>query len=192
MKNRITASAKFGRQRGAAVWVVLVVLALATLGAWRYNEHRTKERQAIRQSQEAAEKQALQARAEQERKALEQRKAQEQAQRDSLTMSLKAVDDLVARWNDAVKVASTTGRIALSGPVATLQSIKRETEQVTVPPCLDNGKADLVKSMASTEKGFLVFMRNELNIGNTLSQGDFDDAAKAMEAYKLGRAGCPA
>ncbi|MVT28776.1 hypothetical protein GO496_10580 [Acidovorax citrulli] len=73
-------------------------------------------------------------RVDEERKALEQRKAQEQAQKDALASSLKAMDTLVARWDDAVKVASTTGRIALSGPVATLQAIRRETEGVTVPP----------------------------------------------------------
>ncbi len=36
-------------------------------------------------------------------------------------------------------------------------------------------------------------MRNELNIGSTLAQSDFDEAAAAMEIYrKRGRAGCPA
>ncbi|MGP3505821.1 hypothetical protein FRC97_19130 [Paracidovorax citrulli] len=179
-------------QRGYVVWVVLLVLAVAVIGAWRYSEHRSRERVAAQQAQEAAAKRAQQARIDEERKALEQRKAQEQAQKDALASSLKAMDTLVARWDDAVKVASTTGRIALSGPVATLQAIKRETEGFTVPPCLDAGKAGLLRSMSSTEKGFLTFMRNELNIGSTLAQSDFDDAAAAMEIYKRGRAGCPA
>ncbi len=179
-------------QRGYVVWVVLLALAVAVIGAWRYSEHRSRERVAAQQAQEEAEKRAQQARVDEERKVLEQRKAQEQAQKDALASSLKAMDTLVARWDDAVKVASTTGRIALSGPVATLQAIKRDTEGVTVPPCLDAGKAGLLRSMSSTEKGFLTFMRNELNIGSALSQSDFDEAAAAMEIYKRGRAACPA
>lgn len=172
------------RERGAAVWVILVVLVAVVLGAWQYNEHRTKRRLAEAQKVE-------QNRIEQERKAMEERLAKEKAQRDALSTALKAVDDVVARWNDALKLASTTSRISLSGPVASLQSIKRDAEQLTVPPCLDQGRVDLVRSMSSTEKGFLVFMRNELRLGDVLAQGDFEEAAKAMDAFKKSRAACP-
>lgn len=106
------------RQRGYAVWVILLVLVAAVLGAWRFSEYRAAQKL-------LAEKQAQQTRAEQERQALEERLAKEKAQRDSLTMALKAFDDVVLRWNDAVKVAGTTSRISLSGPVATLQEIGR-------------------------------------------------------------------
>ena len=176
------------RQRGYAVWVILLVLVAAVLGAWRFSEYRAAQKLLAK---ETAEKQAQQTRAEQERQALEDRLAKEKAQRDSLTMALKAFDDVVLRWNDAVKVAGTTSRISLSGPVATLQAIRRDAEKITAPPCLDAGKVELLKSMSSTEQGFLVFMRNELKLGDVLSKGDFEDAEKAMVAFKLARESCP-
>lgn len=175
-------------QRGLSLWVILLVLTVAVVGAWRYGEHRTAQKILAK---EAAEKQAQQTRLEQERKALEERLAKEKAQRDSLGSALKAFDDIVVRWNDAVKVAGTTGRISLSGPVATLQAIRRDTEQITAPPCLDAGKVELLKSMNSTERGFLVFMRNELKLGDVMAKGDFDDAEKAMSAFKVARDSCP-
>lgn len=176
---------RHARERGAALWVILVAMVVLVFGAWRYNVHRSEQRLA-----EA--KRVEQTRIDQERKATEERLAKERAQRDALTSTLKAVDNLVAKWEDATKLASTTARMSLSGPVSSLQSIKREAEQLTVPPCLDQGKVELVKSMSSTEKGYLVFMRNELRLGDVLAQADFDDAAKAMEAFRKSRAECPA
>ena len=194
MKNRSertyksTGSAADTSQRGYVIWVILLVLVAAVLGAWRYSEHRAAQKQIAK---EVAERQVQQTRAEQERKAVEERLAKEKAQRDALSTSLKAVDDVVARWNDALKIASTSSRVSLPGPVATLQAIRRDAEQIVAPPCLDVGKAELIKSMSSTEQGFLVFMRNELKLGDVLSKGDFDDAAKAMAAFKRERETCP-
>lgn len=185
-KNVRVAAAK--SQRGYSVWVMILVLLAAVLGAWRFSEYRTAQKLLAK---ETAEKKALETRAEQERQALEERLAKEKVQRDSLSTALKAFDDVVVRWNDAVKVAGTTGRISLSGPVTALQAIRRDAEKITAPPCLDAGKAELLKSMSSTEQGFLVFMRNELKLGDVLSKGDFEDAEKAMVAFKLAREACP-
>ena len=126
-----------------------------------------------------------------ERQELERRVAKEKEQRDTLSSSLKSVDDLLVRWEDAVRVAGTSSRIALPTPVAVLQATRREAESLTVSPCLDDAKVQLVQSMNSTIEGFLVFMRNELKIGDTLAQIDFDEAAKRMKAFKEGRAACP-
>ena len=178
-----------GAQRGHVLWVLLGLLTVLVIGAWKYGEYRSEKRQI---ALEAAAKQAQQARAEQERKVLEERLAKEKAERDALTTSLKAFDGILARWNDAVKVASTTGRISLSGPVAALQAIRREAEQIVPPPCLDAGKAELIKSMESTEKGFLAFMRNELKLGEVLAKIELEEAEKSMAVYKQGRESCPA
>ncbi len=143
-------------QRGYVVWVVLLAIAVAVIGAWRYSEA-PKQRAGGRAAGAGGCGKASPSRPGSTRS--ERRssnvKHKEQAQKDALASSLKAMDTLVARWDDAVKVASTTGRIALSGPVATLQAIRRETEGVTVPPLPDAGKAGLLRSMSSTEKGFL-------------------------------------
>ncbi|AGX88418.1 hypothetical protein Cenrod_2359 [Candidatus Symbiobacter mobilis CR] len=46
--------------------------------------------------------------------------------------------------------------------------------------------------MNSTEKGFLTFMRNELNMGQIFSESYFENASKSMEKFKEGQASCPA
>jgi len=180
------------RQRGRVLWVVLLGAALAVGGAWKYRQGQNEKRAQAQQVEAQRIQQENETRAQAERKELEARIAKEKQQRDALTSSLTAIDALVARWVDAVKVAGTTSRIALGPQVAALQAIKREAEQLTVPPCLDQGKADLVQAMTATVDGFLTFMRNELNIGQQLSKADFEASARHMESYKSGRSSCPA
>jgi hypothetical protein len=42
-----------------------------------------------------------------------------------ITTSLAALTKLHTQWNDTVKLAESTGRVALSGPIGALQDIKR-------------------------------------------------------------------
>ena len=56
---------------------------------------------------------------------------------------------------------------------------------------MDEAKTNLVQSMNSTIEGFLVFMRNELKLGDTLAQIHFEEAAMHLKAFKAGRAACP-
>ena len=175
------------RQNGS-VWIILLVLVVLVVGSWQYSAYKSEQK---RIAQEAARQRVEEQRREAERQQLERRLAEEKRQRDALTSANKALDDLLGRWEDAVKVAGTTGRIALSGPVTTLQNLRRETEQLTVSPCLDQPKSLLVQSMGSTIEGFLTFMRNELKIGDTLAQIDFDAAGKHMAAFRAARANCP-
>ncbi len=185
------------------MWVLLAALAAAVIAAWQYSAYKDRERaraesaravaaQRAEVERVAKERKELEERQARERKAVEDRQAQEKEQKDALASSLKDVDSMVRRWDDAVKLAGTTGRINLSGPVSTLQAVKRDAEQLVVPPCLDTGKAELVKSMSQTIEGFLVFMRNELKLGETLAQIHFDEAKTAMSAFQRARASCPA
>ncbi len=184
---------KQGKKRGisnqrGSVWVIFAVLIAVVLGAWQYNNYKTETRRIAR---EASQRQAEDSRREAERQQLEKRLAEEKQQRDALTASNKALDELIGRWGDAVKVAGTTGRIALSGPVATLQNVRREAQQLTLSPCMDQAKSLLTQSMDSTVEGFLEFMRNQLKIGDKLAQIDFDAAEKHMAAFRIARANCP-
>lgn len=178
-------------QRGRVLVVLLLGIVLAVGGAWKYRQVQNEKRAQAQQADAQRMQQEQETRAQAERKELESRIAKEKQQRDTLSSSLTAVDALVARWVDAAKVAGTTSRIALGPQVAALQAIKREAEQLTVPPCLDQGKADLVLAMTATADGFLTFMRNELNLGEQLSKADFEAAAKHMASYKSGRGSCP-
>lgn len=179
---------KSGKAHKRSNFLVILVLAVLGIGASIYSAQSRKSARLQEEQRIAAQENA---RAQAERLELERRQAQEKAQNDALKSSLKTVDDLAARWDDAVKVALTSGRIALPSPVGILQSTRREAEQLTVPPCLDEAKAQLVKSMNSTIEGFLVFMRNELKIGDALAQIHFEESSKQMRAFKEGRSACP-
>lgn len=81
---------------------------------------------------------------------------------------------VLVEWDDAVKVAASTGRIALSAPVARLQEIKRKADSITVSSRFINCHPHLVKYMEATIDGFLEFMRD----------GETDSIKKALEAQQ--------
>lgn len=177
-----------GKSASGRILLVILLLVVFGVGASIYSAQSKKSARLQEEQRIAAQEKA---RVQAERQELEHRQVQKKAQNDALKSSLKVVDGLVVRWDDAVKVALTSGRIALPGPVGILQATRREAEELTVPPCLDEAKAHLVKGMNSTVEGFLVFMRNELKIGDTLAQIHFEESAKGMKAFKEGRASCP-
>lgn len=167
------------RQQGS-VWIIFLVLILGVAGAWQFSEYKT------RNAQKATAEQAREA----ERAALERRLADEKAQKDVLTVSSKAVDALLARWDDAVKLAGTTSRIALPTQVAALQDIRRDASALTVPPCMDPAKVHLVNSMQATIDAFMAFMRNDMKLGEVFAQEKFDEARIAFAAFKDSRLSC--
>lgn len=178
------------RSQKGSVWVILLVLAALVLGAWQYSEHKAEQKRAAREAAENEAQQRERAAREAERLELEKRLAAEKAKSDALVTANKALDALLIRWDDALKVAHSTGRIALATPVASLQGLRREAAELTVSPCMDPAKALLEKSMQNTVDGFIVFMRNELKIGDVLAQGNFEDAAAQFTAFKQARAQC--
>lgn len=64
-------------------------------------------------------------------------------------------------FNDYVEIASSTSRIALTGPVTEMQNIKKEAQSLIVPTCLDHARSLLVDSMSANVSGFLLFMAQE-------------------------------
>ena len=69
--------------------------------------------------------------------------------------------DLYRRWADAERLALSTGRIALSGPIAAMQAIQREAEIITSPACLDDARKALVDLTQKSSQGLLEFMGKE-------------------------------
>jgi len=65
---------------------------------------------------------------------------------------------IARRWQDSVTLAGSTSRIALSGPVATMQSVERDTENTPVPKCLEGARTLLTLSMTDAITGFVDFM----------------------------------
>lgn len=175
------------RQEQGSIWIILVVLVAVVVGSWQYSEYKAAQKQRIAAEAQA---QAAQRKRDEERAELEKRVAQEKEQQDALTAANKALDLVLTRWNDATKVAGTTGRIALAAPVSTLQAVRREAEALSVSPCMDPAKALLVSSMQHTIDAFITFMRNKLDIGDTLAQPSFEEASKQFAAFTTARAEC--
>lgn len=74
---------------------------------------------------------------------------------------IKLAEATMTEWDDAVTLASNTSRIALSGPISDLQSIKRKIESATVPECAKKVQILQVKSMESVIKAFFSFMADD-------------------------------
>lgn len=182
-------------QNGLSLIAVILVVAVLGMGAAIYLNERGKsaEREArqkeiaVQRAEEAAQNQ----RAEVERSALEKQAAQAAKPADPLAASLKAADDLYLRWQDAREVATSSSRMALSGPLATLQAVRRDAKELTVPPCLDRGKEELLAGMDLTIEGVLVFMQNPAKMGDLLAQEKFLDAGKRFQNYRADRSMCP-
>lgn len=177
-------------QQQGSVWAILLVLFSLVVGSWQYSEHKAEKKRLAAEQLAAIVKQTRDAEQAELEKRLAQEKQEQQTQKDALNAANRALDAVLSRWDDAIKVASTTGRIALAGPVSTLQGIRRETEALTLVPCLNPAKELLVASMHNTIDGFITFMRNELKIGDTLAKPYFDNASKKLAELASARAGC--
>ena len=80
---------------------------------------------------------------------------------DSAESRSEGIADLQAikqRWDDGVNVASSTSRIALSGPAMNLQQIRRDLDGVKTGECLADAKSALAEGMDATISGVLAFM----------------------------------
>lgn len=190
----MSTSASRSDRSGYLLWGILAGLLALLVAALVYRQHRTEqlkiqaEQQEIADRAEAQRQQQLQQ--EEQRREEQAQLAAEEERRGAFAASLKAIDEQMTLWEDAERVASTTGRIALSGPVTNLQTIRRDTAQLAVTTCLGPARDSLVKSMDATIEGFLTFMRNDLHMGEALSRGNFEEASKEMAAYKQLRSIC--
>ena len=93
---------------------------------------------------------------------------------------------LESKWVDALRVAKATSRIALSGPIAQLQAIRRDAEAVVVSECLTDAKSSLRNHMDATINAFLAFMaKNESE-----AQSELQRASIAILDYERSRGSC--
>ncbi len=74
---------------------------------------------------------------------------------------MEAAESVFEKWDDAIALASNTSRGDLSGPIASLQEIKREAGDLDAPACSENVGESLVTLMESFIEGFLSFMADE-------------------------------
>lgn len=182
---RPTAPAKRARPATSIIWgIALLFLAgIAYLAL-----QRVAALQEAVESKPAPDTDALaRAKAREER---ELRKEQERARlKSEVDKAAAALAQNHRKWVDTSELASSTSRLSLSGPVATLQSILRDSEAVLVPPCLSDAKTKLLTGMRLDIDGYLTFMRDANNKFTTLILST--KAATAFDEYKALSTTCP-
>ncbi len=68
---------------------------------------------------------------------------------------------LIDRWRDAATLADSTARVALAGPIADLQAIRRELLALEPPDCARVVHLSTERYMTHLIESLLMFMRDE-------------------------------
>ena len=173
-------------ERGNVLLVWLCCLAIMLGGGYWFNKAQKSARE---ESAQIAKQKEAKDRADAERNALNQ-KIEDEKKKDVVQASLKAVDDMLTKWDDAIGVAQVTSRINLATPVTNLQTIKRDTEALIVPPCLNEGKNKLLEAMKTEIEGYMAFM-SSADVGKHIAAAATAKSKELIEAYKAERAACP-
>lgn len=69
---------------------------------------------------------------------------------------------IVKEFDDGYQIASVTGRIALSGPVKSMQDANNKLKDLPVGKCLKFSKDSLVTGQEQIIRGFLLFMDSSM------------------------------
>lgn len=100
--------------------------------------------------------------------------------RQQASAFINQIEPLAREWDDANAVTKSAARIALAAPVAKLQSLRRETENIQAPQCAFLVKQRLIDAMDNTINGYLAFMAQKPD--NQVSQY-FDQANRSMNDF---------
>lgn len=95
-----------------------------------------------------------------------------------------ALVGIYRRWIDAEKLALSTPRIALAGPIATMQALARDAEGVRVPACMADAKAALGSITAKSASALLSFMGDKNDIVGMVYQ--LVDREKLLTDFERG------
>lgn len=93
---------------------------------------------------------------------------------------VEQLQDVVLRWNDAVMLADSTPRMALAGPLAELQEVRREALAIDVPDCAAPAHDELILFMEGIIDGFLSFLGDD---ADAIVTRKFDDAFDHFRAF---------
>jgi|SRR6185369_5301147 len=83
------------------------------------------------------------------------------------------LNSLYARWKDAQALAGNTPRLTLSGPIASMQTLKQEASALVVAKCLQIPKNFLTLGMSQIIDGYLAFMSlNDASSTSLIASGN--------------------
>lgn len=98
-------------------------------------------------------------------------------------------DAAIRQWEVAMRIASKTPRLALSGPVRDLASIEASVRDAPADACVAEAAKALVQSMQFPREALMEFMAN--SVGADLILGSAERMSKmALADYAQKRADC--
>lgn len=109
--------------------------------------------------------------------------------RDAARQTIEQLDELAkitSKWDSANALASSTSRIALSGPVQKLQDIYEQTESIKASGCTEGSKKELLKYMDLVVSGYLAFMRDR----ESLSSSYLEDSRSQLQVAATSLVSC--
>lgn len=170
--------------------VILIVIALIIFGAgyFAWGKYQQNEAEKLVAAQAERDKKISEAKAELLNAGIDPDDAQKVAEvkADNVTITnpqhIKVFNEIFSEWEDAEKVAASTGRIALAQPVAKLQEIKRRLAAETYVGCMETTRILYVAAMNSQIEAYLDFMRGKE--GEAAAQIKFIDYEKQVEQAK--------
>jgi hypothetical protein len=102
-----------------------------------------------------------------------------------------AIRPLLARWKDGVDLALASPRMSLAAPIAELQTIRRDTNALTVPSCLTEGHALIIKGMDARIASMTALLSNtgdDTSLSAALlERAYFDDFELHITSAKTGQ-----
>lgn len=170
--------------------VILIVIALIVFGAgyFAWGKYQQNEAEKLVSAQAERDKKISEAKAELLNAGIDPDDAQKVAEVkvDNVTITnpqhIKVFNEIFSEWEDAEKVAASTGRIALAQPVAKLQEIKRRLAAESYAGCMETTRILYVAAMNSQIEAYLDFMRGKE--GEAAAQIKFIDYEKQVEQAK--------
>lgn len=94
------------------------------------------------------------------------------------------VQNLLTKWEDAIRLAGMTPRVAIAPQVAQLQSIHREMERLQTNPCFDKSTTSISKAMNNGIFAFEMFINYSNN--STASEATDSYLKKSQDGIAAG------
>jgi hypothetical protein len=112
-----------------------------------------------------------------------------QAKLKAHNASLAKVQRMALRWQDAVKLTSSTPRIALAGPVQSLQKIATDARALRgLTSCMHDALIHLIRAIDASVDANLAFMQQE----ESTQKRQFELMNSHADDYLIARENCTA
>lgn len=109
-------------------------------------------------AQQQLQQKELEKRAETNARQIAERTEELRAMSEQYREEITQLNGPYMRFVDDLKVASATGRIALSGPVGRMQQSVRELREIQTGECLQQVQSNIAEGMTTIINGFITFM----------------------------------